>query len=65
MAKQRQLVADARRSPDGILAAYPSDESDYFRIDGWSSGSHGLGTQAPISAKAFAMPTDDRRRLND
>ena len=60
----QQFTMDARRAPQWILLAHPSDEFAQLRFD-FGPARLTAGFPAPIGPKPCSMPPQDCIRLND
>src|SRR5260370_39680634 len=56
---------DARRTPRRILGFHATDQVANFCSDFWPSKTLNAGSQSPEEAKASAVPTDHRIRLDN
>jgi hypothetical protein len=64
-AKPAQFAVNPGSTPHRVLAAHPSDQiADAFQNCG-PSGLAAPTLPSPEKPKAFAMPSDDRFRLDD
>src|SRR5262245_36855320 len=57
-AKLEQFAMDARRAPQQIVHAHPSDQRPHIRVD-WRPASEGAGFPSPVPAEAGTVPTHD------
>jgi hypothetical protein len=63
-AELEQLAMDARRAPQRIVNAHPSDQCTQVRFD-LRPTSKGAGLPTPIPAETGTMPTHERLRSDD
>src|SRR5215813_10684486 len=64
-AEFEQLTMDARRAPQRILSAHPSDQCADVVWYGWPSGSAVMAFPRPEQPEGLAMPRDECVRLAD
>jgi hypothetical protein len=63
-AELEQLAMDARRAPQRIVNAHPSDQRTQLRVDLWPA-SKGPGLPTPVPAETGPMPTHEGLRPDD
>src|SRR6266481_4059196 len=63
-AELEQLAMDARRAPQRIVNAHPTDQHPQVCVDLWPA-SQGAGFPTPVAAEASPMPADEGLGADD